>query len=103
MAQNHSTSENWPNSLDPQRSHNERSLANWKNISYRRQRHSSHISTKSRQRQELSNKIPAIHLAPTEAEERLHHDDYPDEEEEEEPKVITHWTEHMPAKTNSIL
>ena len=45
--QAHSTSESWPNSLDPQRFHTERSLANWKNLSYRRQRHTAATSVRS--------------------------------------------------------
>ena len=84
MAQTHSTSENWPNSLDPQKSHAERSLASWKYIIYRRQR-----ETQQPRQYEVKTrtgifKIPAIRLAPKETEERLHNDDDSDEEEEEE-------------------
>ena len=46
-AQEHSTSESWPNSLDPQRFHTERSLVNWKNLSYRRQRHTADMPVRS--------------------------------------------------------
>ena len=87
MAEAHSTTESWQNSLNPQRSHTERSLANRKNVSYRQQRHTAAVSTKSRQTGNYE--IPAVRLVPIEAEERLHHGEDSDGNEEQEAKIIT--------------
>ena len=100
MPQAHNTSKTWPNSLDPQRSHTERPLANWKNISFRRQRRTAVTSVRSEDKNGTF-KISAIRLALIEAEERIQHDDDSDDDAEE-AKPLYNEQEHNPAKTNSI-
>ena len=63
----------------------------WKNLSYRRQRHTAASSVRSQDKNRNFHNS-SIRLAPIETEERLHHDDddnFDDDEEEEEAKIIT--------------